>query len=326
MKGQDRIMVGYSSMLPIKVVLKIQSCLLACLLALFLCISTETHAANKGRVVVVDTVEHHSNHQLTEAFLAVCSVCENVQLMHMQQSRQQGREIALKLMELEELGNLDLALAIGPPAAEIVSRALKNTPIIYTMVPEKLLQLQEHEHAYALPVDPPLNIQMQALIATLPQVSSVGLILSEQTPWKQHPFDKQRLPEKLRLYEIKGAKEMPEALRKASNENNALIFMRDPMVLNRDSVKYIIEYTMKKLVYSFTYSNTLVELGMGMALVPDPKSFGSRAAHIANKVLIGEPVEVPPLTIADFDLNVNEQALSKIQNSDIRRLSENGVN
>lgn len=324
-------MVGnFSIMLACRdLILEGQIRLLARVVAILLytlTLSNETLAEGKGRIVIVDTVEHYTSHQLAESFLKNCTVCADVQFFHMQRSQQQGRAIALKLIELEELGEVDLALAIGPPAAEVVGRALKKTPIIYTMVPEKMLQLPENGQTFALPVNPPIDIQMQALTSNLPQVSSVGLILGEQTPWKRHPFDKNLLPENLRLYEIRGAREMPEALRKASNENNALIFMRDPMVLNRDSVKYIIEYTMKKLVYSFTYSHTLVELGMGMALVPDPKSFGARAAFVANNVLNNKTVEIPALTLADFDLRVNEQALLRIQNSDIRQLSANGVN
>jgi ABC-type uncharacterized transport system substrate-binding protein len=292
-----------------------------CLLALFAIVSSmAVHAAN---IVVVDTVEHEASHRLARAFQANCDACSTIEFMHMEGSRRAGQAIAVELKKRENNKTVDLVVAIGPPAAEILSGTLRKTPIIYTMVGTELLHLGNRSNLHALPVDAPLEIQLQALTTTLPSIRSVGLILSEPKKWKPHPFDRTNLPAGLRLYEISGAKKMPEALRKASNENDALIFMRDPSVVNRDSIKFIVEYTLQKRIRTFTYSKTLVDMGMGMALVPNPTAFGERAAALTKQLLNGDATVHAPLSLDDFHLHQNARALAQIAGARKNSSSEN---
>jgi len=269
--------------------------------------------AENARVVIVDTVEHEASHQLAQHFRSTCRSCGPIDFLHMHGSLEEGKAIALELAEREKRRELSLVLTIGPPAVEMVSNALAETPIIYTYVGQNLLHLPNQNNLYGIPVDAPLPIQISILKAALPEVRSIGLIVSNQTSWNPHPFVRERLPKELRVYEIAGAKEMPEALRKASNENDAMIFIRDPSVINRDSVRFVIEYTVKKRVQSFTYSETLVDMGMGLALVPNPVAFAEKASLIAEQLLSGQEIQFTPLVASDYNLHINENIVREIQ-------------
>lgn len=265
-------------------------------------------------VHVVDTVKRAETSQLLEAIKQHCSdACGNVVYQEMGGSRRSAIAAISELAEQEASGDVSLVITMGKPAATMVANSLQTTPIIYTMVGEYIAELADRSSIVGVPTDAPLQLQLDIIKRLDLTKGSLGVFLgSNDSP---SLIDDLRLPEGLevRTYRVADTKEMPQALRLAVRENTGLIFLRNRMVINRDTFRYVLRVTLENRVFTMGYSKSLVDMGFTAAMAPKVDAFGARIATVAKQMLASEPVDLPEISLAEHSVHINDRTIEQVR-------------
>lgn len=262
-------------------------------------------------VYIVDTIDRQEGRQLGKALADWCPACGTVTHVNMGGNMRAAREVADRLEGLEDEGHLSIVVTLGKPATRIIANRLKKTPILYTLVGEPIAEFQAIERVKGFPTDAPVMLQLNVLREVAPSIHSAGIVLSEGHEEKKRY---QRIPTAagLKFYWIGNEKEMPEALRKAVRQNDAVIFLRDNMVINKDTVRFLLQYTLEHGRHTLGYSRPLVDMGLTAGLVPKPEAFGKLVGRAAQEILSGKNVSRKTADRSFYDIHLNEKVLSQL--------------
>lgn len=291
--------------------------LVAALLCLF--ISEDAQAQVKGRVVIVDTVERQATKLFGAAVEHACSACGQIEYRHIAGSLRTGRLVAEELRSAQEKGQIDLIITLGKPATNIMAGRVKNTPIFYTMVGAPIARYVDSRNVRGFPTDAPISLQLDVLRGLAPSVQRIGIVTSQEKA--QLLQVRSEILTGLTIYEIDQQKHMPKALRRAVAANDALIFLRDPVVINNDSLKFILKITLANRIHTVGYSSALVDRGLAFALVPKPAAFGARVGVAAQRHLTGQEAGQSVVSGADYSIHRNETVLMQAMTPQTARTS-----
>lgn len=237
--------------------------------------------AAEGDIYIVDTVEREAAKQLGEALAAMCASCGEIQYRQMNGNMRAARRIAEELSRKEENGSLSLVITLGKPATRVLADKLKTTTILYTFVGQEIAEYKGSEQVIGLPTDAPLLTQVSLLTKLLPTVRSAGILLGGGNSANlEGALGASDIA--INVYRINDRNDLPDALRMAVKSNDALILLRDRMVVNNDTVQFVLQQTLENGRHTIAYSQSLVDMGFAAALVPKPEAFGR---------LIGQAVE-----------------------------------
>lgn len=272
------------------------------------------------RVFIVDTVERPATEEFGAALQAACKTCGPLEYRHIAGSLRTGQLVAAELRSEEAKGRLALVVTLGKPATRIISDALRKTPIFYTMVGAPMGRFDSARNVRGFPTDAPVDLQLALLRRVAPGTNSVGIVVDHKRAAALRST--LGVAEGLTLYEIREEREMPTVMRRAVTSNDAIIFLRDPMVLNNDSVRFLMKLTLENRVHTVGYSKALVDLGLAFALVPDPAAFGKRVGEAAERHLLGQEPSDRSLVEQDYLLHRNETVIMQARTRQIgHRLS-----
>ncbi len=262
-------------------------------------------------VYIVDTVDRAESRQLGQTLGEQCAACGHITYVNMGGNMRAAREVASRLEALEEEGALSLVVTLGKPATRIIANRLKRTPVLYTLVGEPIPEFQSSERVKGFPTDAPVALQLDVLREMAPSIHSAGIVLSEKHQAKKR-YQRIATAEGLKFYWIDNEKEMPDALRRAVRQNDAVIFLRDSMVINKDTVRFLLQYTLENGRHTLGYSRPLVDMGLTAGLVPKPEAFGALVGHAAQEILSGETVSPKTADRSFYDIHLNEKVLSQL--------------
>lgn len=262
-------------------------------------------------VYIVDTVDRQEGRQLGKALADWCPACGTITHVNMGGNMRAARDVAGRLEGLEDEGNLSLVITLGKPATRIIANRLKRTPILYTLVGEPIPEFHSSERVRGFPTDAPVTLQLDVLREMAPSIHSAGIVLSASQKAKMQ-YQRFATTAGLKFYWIYNEKEMPEALRKAVRQNDAVIFLRDSMVINKDTVRFLLQYTLEHGRHTLGYSRPLVDMGLAAALVPKPEAFGKLVGLAAQEILSGRDVSPKTADRSFYDIHLNEKVLSQL--------------
>ncbi|TNE64756.1 MAG: hypothetical protein EP335_06505 [Alphaproteobacteria bacterium] len=279
---------------------------------LLLCLSVRGWA---GDVYVIDTIDRPESRMLGRAVEAHCPSCGPILYRHMNGDLRTGQKVAEDLHDLEKAGRLSLVIALGKPATRLLADRLEKVPLIYTLVGEQIPAYTGSRRIFALPTDAPVDIQAEFVREIRPDVRSVGVLVdaAHAPPNGLEDMHAGAQTVLLHYYTINSSAEMPAALRRAVAENQALLLLRGRMVVNNDSIRYVLQYTLENLRHTVVYSKPLVDMGFAAALVPRPEAFGRRVGLVAEHVLTGRPVRPQRPERADYAAEVNHRVLQQLE-------------
>lgn len=263
-------------------------------------------------IYIVDTVEREATRQFGDALAAACSSCNEIQYRQMNGNMRAARRIAEELSEVEREGNLTLVVTLGRPATRIVVDKLKNTPVLYTFVGREISRYQGSERVIGLPTDASLTTQVSLLTKLLPTVRSAGIVVGGGNNAVSDDMASM-LDVGVNVYRINDRKELPSALRTAVQMNDALILLRDQMVVNNDSIKFVLRQTLESGRHTIAYSRSLVDMGFAAALVPRPEAFGRLVGQSVEAFLSGGRLEAVETSESDYLVHTNPKVLERLE-------------
>lgn len=278
---------------------------------LFSVFETST-AANAVDVYVVDTVDRRATRIFGEALARACASCGTIKYRQMNGNLRAARRIAHELLEEEEAGRLSLVVTLGRPATRVIVNHLKKTPILYTFVGRRIDAYEDSPRVFGLPTDAPLEVQLDLLQRLQPDIKSAGIVISQGNKGLVTRSDSIGAIG-LNIYHIENSRELPDALRTAVQMNDALILLRDRMVVNNDSIKFLLQHTLENGRHTVAYSRSLVDMGLAVALVPKPEAFGRLLGGSAEAYLQGgQPANVQT-SEAHYRVHTNPKVIEQLK-------------
>ncbi len=269
----------------------------------------------RADVIIVDSYKHHTSMQIAHGISKNCPACGTIKYMDMQREPSIGREIIKDLRLRKADGTLDLVIALGPRAASLIAHGLPDTPTLFTVHDEPDEDLISNRQLTFFDARPPLPLQLEALATLKPGIQTVGIIARRETlePVRQSVIEAAQAQHiNLRVYYVEAPQDVGAGLRQAIKESDGLIFLRDPMVLNSDTVRYILRLTLENQIPTFVYSSSLVNMGMTATLQADPVKLGGRIGAASQARLTGATLTDITSEADIFILEVNERTMRHI--------------
>jgi putative ABC transport system substrate-binding protein len=185
------------------------------------------------------------------------------------------------IKEKNSLQPLDYLYTVGAPATQFAHESFAEIPIFFSMVNNPLQQgFGSKIHGIAL--DVPLSEQIRVLRTVLPNINRLGVVYdpkNNQTLVTQMKTAAKLAGVKLQSYPALSPKQVPEAIRQAVNDVEALILISDRTVINRQSLKYIVTTTLAHQIPTIAFTEGLGKAGFLLGLKPDLNDMGREAAE-----------------------------------------------
>lgn len=306
----DSISKMTSQVLPFKLLLQNLSKALAAAV-LLLTVWPSQGSAAAGDIFIVDTVEREATRQFGEALSAICTTCGQVKYRQMNGNMRAARRIAEELSREEQNGNVSLVVTLGKPATRVLADKLKNTTILYTFVGQEIPEYRGSKRVIGLPTDAPVLTQVNLLAKLLPTAKSAGILLGEGGgKISESEFATSDIA--VNVYRINDRNDLPTTLRMAVQKNDALILLRDRMIVNNDTIQFVLQQTLENGRHTIAYSQSLVDMGFAAALVPRPEAFGRLVGQAVATFLDGGGLVFATATEDDYLVHLNPTVLDRL--------------
>lgn len=195
----------------------------------------------------------------------------------------------------------DLILALGAQALSKVKK-IGNIPIIYCMVlnPDLLLENEDNITGISMSVSP--ERQLAALRKALPDLSKIAAVYN---PDKTGSFLEkartaaQKMGIKLVTIKVGRAKDFPRALETLPRDLDAFWMLPDSTVTTSEAVEALILFSIRTRLPVFTFSDKYLRMGAFMSLELNTFELGKQAGEMAMKIRAGTAVENIPRAFAD---------------------------
>ena len=161
------------------------------------------------------------------------------------------------------VGSNDWIVAIGYPATKLAFESLRRYRIAYTMVNSGRIKPKAEIAQNAFFISDKLTVSEQlSLIGTIvPAIQVVGLISSDTIQKNAAKCGTSHYGFRVECEFVTSSKDVPAALRRFNELVDALIFVQDPVVVNRDSLEFLVTKTFAEKIPTFVYSEYLVKAG-----------------------------------------------------------------
>jgi putative tryptophan/tyrosine transport system substrate-binding protein len=219
---------------------------------------------------------------------------------------------------LSEIGkkNPRLFVALGSAATSQIAKVVKKTPVVFCMVLNPVASgfvrsmTSSGNNLTGASLDIPLHLQFEALRSIVPYAKKVGVIYNPQdTESVVEQARKTAREMGLDLVAISIAKEdkVPDALDRLDRSIDFLWSVADSTTFSsKESIKYILEYTVRNGIPFMGLSPAFVEAGALMALAVDYQQVGVQCGGLATRILMGDnPSLLPVTTPQRVTLHVN---------------------
>jgi putative ABC transport system substrate-binding protein len=214
----------------------------------------------------------------------------------------------------------DLILTIGSKSTELVSKFIKDTPIIFSAVLNPVVSgfvsnMNSPEgNLTGASLDVPLKIQLEKFKLIVPHLKSVGVVYTSETESliKEAQSVSRDLGIELIALPIQSEKEIPSTLEKMKNEVDGIWAVADPLIFTPQSTQFILLFTLRNGLPLMGLTPSFVQAGALFTLVPDYKDVGKQAGEMALEIISGKepryiPVSVPRVIYLYLNYNTAQQ-------------------
>lgn len=196
----------------------------------------------------------------------------------------QGREIAKTI----RASKARLVLAVGLKAALVAKLEILDIPIVFCLVmnPEKNGLPTSNMTGIRLEISS--QQQLANMQAILPDLRRVGLLYNPDTAKDFVDRAEQEAHElgmTLTALPISTEQDVPDALRALLPQVDALWLIREPSIVNADSLNFLIGSSLDHTIPVFGFSAGLVQHGAFAALSTTYQDLGRQAARLAQELL-----------------------------------------
>ena len=228
---------------------------------------------------------------------------------------QGDRQVAEKVVRELRLDPPPVVVALGPKAAFAARNGLFESQLVYLMI--------DDPERYGIPgpgvtgvteAVPPSALMAQ-LQLFLPGVETLGVLVGDLSSPELGVLEEAAKAAGLELVvaALDEERDARDAWRDIRGELDALLLIRDPVVLTPENVRYLVDETRRQRVPLLSPTEVLVRVGALMCVAPDHELAGEQAARLVQQILAGTP--------ADELLPVDPMAWRVVLNDDtVRRL------
>lgn len=180
----------------------------------------------------------------------------------------------------------DIIVAIG---SEALTRAARSTtlPIIYTMVLSRPPSLSDRKNITGVDVMPPANVQLSALLDTVPAIKRIGVIYD---PAKSGPLVKkmkdaaERAQVTLVERRIESSKEVSGALLDLEGKIDGLWLVPDTTVVTADTTMFVFSFSLRARIPVLAFSERYVREGALLSVGYEGRDIGRKIGEIAREI------------------------------------------
>ncbi|MFT4725107.1 MAG: putative ABC transport system substrate-binding protein [Glaciecola sp.] len=246
----------------------------------FLLLALLTPQALGKRIVVIKTSDIPTIDHIVEGFFAACSDNITIDVVNMAGSNRHNGEIIAMVKEKSSVKPVDYIFTIGTPATQFAHDSFDDIPIFFSMINNPLQQSFVGKIS-GIALDVSLSEQIRLLRTILPDINRLGVVYDPKYNEKlvaQMKTAAKLAAVNLQSYQVLSPKKVPDAIRQAVNDVEALIIISDRTVINRQSLKYIVTTTLAHQLPTIAFTKELVNAGFLFGLKPDLYDIGQEAA------------------------------------------------
>lgn len=202
-------------------------------------------------------------------------------------------------------------LTIGDPATEIAKNAVNDVPIFFTMINHPAEKGFSGKGIAGISLNIPIEIQLNQIRTLLPIAKTLGIVYNQEDRKYLSGLQQRAryIGAELVLLKVSSVSNFAQVIEKSRGPIDALIFLPDTQVINKDSFESIIAMTIEKKFPTLVYSDFLVRQGFLMSLSPDYVAIGKQAGNrLCSNTAVGESIIAPDST----KLSINRNTASLI--------------
>lgn len=187
----------------------------------------------------------------------------------------------------------DLILTVGSTASKLVSQAIKDIPIVFTMVMDPDFRQITSKNMAGVSLDIPVKIQLEYLRRVLPAFKRVGVIYNQpenEIIVKEAQQQAAKLGLILKPFPIRSLHEIP----KIRDLNVDILWMIPDYIMSQPPIiKRMLLSSLREKIPLMGYSRNYARGGALLALSCDFKDVGRQSGEIAVNILKGEDYPGP---------------------------------
>ncbi|HCF57596.1 MAG TPA: hypothetical protein DFS52_06335 [Myxococcales bacterium] len=191
-----------------------------------------------------------------------------------------------------------LVLVVGVKAAKAARELGEATPVVYCMVVEPKSNGVDAGHVVGVPLEIPVEDQLEQLKRLVPDLGSIGLVFNPARSANtvgEAVVAAGKLSMTVVAEPASSAAQFPDSLRAVLPKSKALWLLSDPTLLTQDTLRLMLEAAMSHKLPLLTFSEEFVRMGALLALAPDYEGAGIEAARLALEIVGGKkPSEASP--------------------------------
>ena len=226
------------------------------------------------------------------------------------------RQLPDQFASTETASAARLIITVGVKAAEALVKKSSKTPVIAALVPrdwylhngQSRLTVDQRP-ATAVFLDQPFSRQLRLVREALPEVSKLGVVLSNAQAWQLRELQSEAASLHLSVKDVIAGPQqrLVESLEKLLPGVDLLLALPDPEVFNRWTAQTIFLTTYRYRVPVMGYSHSLTRAGALVSLYSSPSQIGHQTAEIALKALSNGVVKLPLAQFPKYySISVNE--------------------
>ncbi len=219
----------------------------------------------------------------------------------------------------------DLIVTIGSKATELVSRDIKDIPIVFSAVLNPAIsgfvpaRDAPEGNLTGASLDVPLRIQMEKFKLIVPELKSLGVLYTAETEplVREARSVSKYLGIELYPLSIESEKEIPSALQEFKDEVDGVWAVADPLIFTPQSSQFILLFTLRNGLPLMGLTPSFVQAGALFTLAPDYKDVGRQAGEMVLEIISGKDpkqvsVSMPRMIYLYLNMKTADQINLKI--------------
>jgi putative ABC transport system substrate-binding protein len=232
----------------------------------------------------IAVLKSHDIEPFNQALAGFVAACDTQLTIHDLRGSDKRKDRILKqLMEAKPR----LVLAIGALATQVVREAVRDVPVVFSMVPNPRQHGPGGENIAGISLDIPLETQFTTYKRLVPALHTLGTIYDPEKTGAM-VSEARGVAEKLGLRLLSASatspKAVPAALRSLLGKIDALWMVPDDTVVTPESFKLLLLEAFENNLPFLAVSDIFVEVGALASLSPDYADVGRQACQLVREI------------------------------------------
>lgn len=199
----------------------------------------------------------------------------------------------------------DLIITIGSKATEIVSKKIKDTPVVFSVVLNPVISgfvksmQSSGNNLTGASLDIPIRIQLEKFKLVVPNLRKIGVLHTSETEElvKKAKFVAENLNLEIVPFLTSSEREVPEALEQLQKKTQGLWAIADPNIYTSQTTQFILLYALRNRLPVMGVNPSFVQNGALFTLACDYKDIGRQSGEVALEILSGKDPKLIPVLV-----------------------------